>query len=209
MHFLRNCSIYAPRSVAIALQYVRAITENITGVIRLYEASINVENHHHIFGSNAIRFWFNGEVNIENLTVDNYKQNNNLISYDSNNGSTNTHVYIKNCNCPIQSINYSKGNSGNNSAFIYCPNTQVENGFYMRGHSNLIIPVDIHRVLGHKVSLRLSMNNYQGTPFRFQPEPYKGLKQHLKRGKRTMTLYFAEAEVNKDYTDWITKNLYV
>ena len=118
-------------------------------------------------------------------------------------------VYIKNCNCPIQSLTYSKGNGGNNSAFIYCPNTIVKNGFFMRGQSNLMLPVDINRKQGDNVSIKLYMNGSQSTPFRFPPEPYKGLKANLTAGNKTMTMYFAHAELGKSYTNWINNNLYI
>lgn len=209
MHFLKNCSIYAPKTTAIALHGVRADLNQIDGVIRLHNAHATVKTHNSIYGSNAIDIWYNGEINTETMTVQNY-DNGNLINYKcASNNYSNTHVYIKNCNCPIQSLTYSKGNGGNNNAFIYCPNTTVKNGFFMRGQSNLMLPVDINRKLGHNVSIKLYMNSSQNTPFRFPPEPYKGLKANLTAGNKTMTMYFAHAELGKSYTNWINNNLYI
>lgn len=196
INIVKNCNIDADRCCSIAMKGVFGEFENISGVIKVNDSRLDIDNFNSIFNSDIINIWYNGEINIENLNVSN-PSGNNLVSYGSaSNGYVSSHVFVKNSNCQIQKLSFNKSGGGDNNAFVYCPNTSMNGGFSMNGMSHFIIPVDIHRNNGHGVSLKLSKNGSQTNAFRFPPKPYEGIAYSLTAGKRKMTIHFAEAESN-------------
>lgn len=209
IHLVKDCSVYAPRSTAVALYGVRGSFNNINGIVRLDQSHIDIKNLSSIFGYNVIDLWYNGEANIENLSIAN-PTDDNLIKYNADSsGYTNSHVYVKNSNCQIQRLSFTRNGNGDNNAIIYCPNTKVTNGFFLRGMANMIIPVDIRRAGGHGVSLRLAGYREQEKEFRFPPLPYDGISYILLPGTNKMTVYFAEAEIGHSYSEWVENNLWI
>lgn len=174
VHMVKDIRIYTPRCSAASLCGVGATFIEANGTIRVRGSNVYAENLTNDIGNCSINFWDNGEVNIDNLIVNNYNYGN-LVNYNSSNGYLNTSVYVKNSNVPINNFNFNRSNGGNNNAFIYCQNTSVANGFYMRGMSQVITPVDLHRYNGHGVSLRLGSTGSQSSAFRFLLCRIKGL----------------------------------
>lgn len=196
IHLVRDCFVSAGRCASIAMKSVFGTFNSVNGVIRVNDSRVDIENFNTVYNSGIIDIHHNAEVNIDNLTVSN-PIGENLISYRTeSNGYETSHVFIKNSNCQIQKLGFDKSGGGENSAFVYCPNTEVNGGFSMNGMSHFIIPVDVHRNNGHGVSLRLAKNGSQTNAFRFPPKPYDGIGYNLTTGNRRMTIHFSEAESN-------------
>lgn len=201
IHLIKNCSVTALNSTAISVRGIRGSFKNIDGTVRVSNSNIDVKNLTNNFGYGAIDIWSNGEVNAENF-VSNKSFYNNMINYKPSSGPVNSHIYIKNSNTELQKNDFSMTTYGDNSAFIYCPNMIVNNGFFIRGMQHVILPVSIKRDNGHGVSLKLSGHgNYA---FRFPPNPYKGIGYKLNQNS-LMTVYFSIFEQDGDFRE-ITKS---
>jgi hypothetical protein len=203
IHLIKNCSVMAPNSTAVSMSGIRGSFKNIDGTIRISNANIDVENLTNNFGCGAIDVWNNGEVNAENFVSKKsfYK---NMINYRPSSGPVNSHIYIKNSNTELQKNDFSMTTYSDNSAFIYCPNMIVNNGFFIRGMQHVILPVNIKRDNGHGVSLKL--NGYGNSAFRFPPNPYKGIGYKLNKNS-LMTIYFSIFEQDDDFREIIKNGL--
>ena len=224
-NMVKDSSVYAPKSAAVAIMNATGSFDNVTGAVRVDNSRIFIKNLYDNFGYGAINIWRNGHVCIDNL-ITSKNTGDNMINYYSSSyrlndipgdstvhfGDVSSSVYVKNSNCPVQRAEFRNGDSGDNSSFIYCPNTIVKNGFTYRGMGQLVMPVDVHRIGGHDVSLRLGYREWQSNAFRLPPLPYKGMVYNVLEGNAKMTIHFAEAEnrvYGKTYTDWIKEDLWI
>lgn len=206
IHLIKNSSVYSPNSTAVSMRAARGSFININGVIRGTASVIDVENLTNNFGKGAVDVWKDFEVNVENFTSNNGFVDNMVNYYSpSDDNGISSHIYIKNSNVELQKTNFSKNVYDDNSAFIYCNNMTVKNGFFIRGMKHSIIPVDIRRINGHGISLKL--NGFaDGLPFRFPPNPYGGIKFKVNE-ESLMTIHFSLVEENVKYSELVRGGL--
>nr|DAQ92004.1 MAG TPA: Putative large adhesion protein (Lap) domain, adhesion protein, RTX [Caudoviricetes sp.] len=200
----KDIYVKSPGTKALSLRGVKAVNVVTEGVVSLLYASADIESIDQRDGYNAISVWRQGEAFVKKVNVTNYNGGEVVILNDIGN----CNIVIDECNVPLNSISYGTSGSYRNDAMIYCKNTVVANGFFLKGLGQAVLPVQFRRTNGAEVSLRLSKFNTQNEPFRIPPVPSDGIEKALTAGVHKLTIHFAHGE-EKSFEDFVEGAMYV
>ena len=200
----KDIYVKSPGTKALSLRGVKAVNVVTEGVVSLLYASADIESISQRDGYNAISVWRQGEAYVKNVNVTNYNGGEVVVLNDI--GSCN--ISIDECNVPLNSVSYGASGSYRNDAMIYCKNTVVADGFFLKGFGQAVLPVQFRRTNGAEVSLRLCKFNTQNEPFRIPPMPSDGIEKSLEAGVHKLTIHFAHGE-DKSYEDIVNGDMFI